>query len=200
MLELINKRTLQFNGIFGMSDDIVGNFDLKLKEVLTQFRPAQEVAESFKQNLETHKTANTELVENAENLLFTTFTKSIAEQVTVTPKYIEEETEKLNSELWELVKYYFLYEKPDCYEINDSDRTLKLIESYRPYLFSYKDDRLTRQKSYEGYSEYGMSPDFRPSFKRITFTSLLVKGILKELDAIDTSEAILYVDSDIEPC
>lgn len=200
MLELINKRTLQFNGIFGMSDDIVGNFDLKLKEVLQQFRPLAEVTESFKQNLETHKTANTELVDNTENLLFTTFTKSIAEQVTVTPKYIEEEAEKLNSELWELVKYYFLYERPDFYEINDSDRTLKLIEGYRPYLFSYKDDRLTRQKSYEGYSEYGMSPDFRPSFKRITFTSLLVKGILKELDALETSQAILYVDSDIEPC
>ena len=32
MLELINKRTLQFNGIFGMSDDIVGNFDLNLRK------------------------------------------------------------------------------------------------------------------------------------------------------------------------
>lgn len=32
MLELINKRTLQFNGIFGMSDDIVGNFDTKIKK------------------------------------------------------------------------------------------------------------------------------------------------------------------------
>lgn len=201
MLELINKRTLQFNGIFGMSDDIVGNFDLKLKEVLPQFRPLAEVAESFKQNLEEHKTTNTEIIENTENILFTTFTKSIADKVTVTPKYIEEQKEQLNNDLWELVKYYFLNEKPDWYEINDDNRTLKLIEGYgRPYLFSYKEDNLMRQKAYEGYSEYGMSPDFKPSFKRITFTSLLVKGILKELDSVDTTQAILYVDSGIEPC
>lgn len=201
MLELINKRTLQFNGIFGMSDDIVGNFDLKLKEVLQQFRPLAEVAESFKQNLEEHKTTNTEIIENTENILFTTFTKSIADKVTVTPKYIEEQKEQLNNDLWELVKYYFTYEKPDWYEINDDNRTLKLIEGYgRPYLFSYKEDNLMRQKAYEGYSEYGMSPDFKPSFKRITFTSLLVKGILKELDSVDTTQAILYVDSGIEPC
>lgn len=201
MLELINKRTLQFNGIFGMSDDIVGNFDLKLKEVLPQFRPLAEVAESFKQNLEEHKTTNTEIIENTENILFTTFTKSIADKVTVTPKYIEEQKEQLNNDLWELVKYYFTYEKPDWYEINDDNRTLKLIEGYgRPYLFSYKEDNLMKQKAYEGYSEYGMSPDFKPSFKRITFTSLLVKGILKELDSVDTTQAILYVDSGIEPC
>lgn len=201
MLELINKRTLQFNGIFGMSDDIVGNFDLKLKEVLQQFRPIKEVAESFKQNLEEHKTENKELVEDTENTLFTTFTKSIADKVTVTPKYIEEQKEQLNNDLWELVKYYFLNIKPDWYEIDDNDRTLKLIEGYgRPYLFSYKEDNLARQKAYEGYSEYGMSTDFKPSFKRITFTSLLVKGILKELDGIETSQAILYVDSEIEPC
>lgn len=201
MLELINKRTLQFNGIFGMSDDIVGNFDLKLKEVLQQFRPLSDVAKSFKENLEEHKTSNTEIVENTENILFTTFTKSIADKVTVTPKYIEEQKEQLNKDLWELVKYYFLNIKPDWYEINDNDKTLKLIEGYgRPHLFSYKEDNLTRQKTYEGYSEYGMSADFKPSFKRITFTSLLVKGILKELDNMETSQAILHVDSEIEPC
>lgn len=201
MLELINKRTLQFNGIFGMSDDIVGNFDMKLKEVLLQFRPLAEVAESFRQNLEEHKIENKKLVEYNENVLFTTFTKSIADKVTVTPKYIEEQAQQLNAELWELVKYYFLNIKPDLYEIDDSNRTLKLIEGYgRPYLFNYKEDNFGRNKAYEGYSEYGMSADFKPGFKRITLTSLLVKGILKELDKIDTSQAIIYVDSNIEPC
>lgn len=55
MLELINKRTLQFNGIFGMSDDIVGNFDTKIKEVLKDFRHRDEVAQAFKENLTTHR-------------------------------------------------------------------------------------------------------------------------------------------------
>lgn len=201
MLELINKRTLQFNGIFGMSDDIVGNFDLKLKEVLEQFRPVQEVAQSFKENLEEHKTENEELVRDTENVLFTTFSKSIADKVTVTPQYIEEQAELLNRDLWELVKYYFLNIKPDWYEIDDENKTLKLIEGYnRPYLFDYKDDNLMKQRKYEGYSEYGLSPDFKPSKKRITFTSLIAKGIMKELESVDTKQAILYVDSEIEPC
>lgn len=201
MLELINKRTLQFNGIFGMSDNIVGNFDLKLKEVLEQFRPVADVAQSFKDTLKEHQASNEELVKDSENVLFTTFSKSIADKVTVTPQYIEEQTQKLNNDLWELVKYYFLNIKPDWYEIDDEAQTLKLIEGYgRPYLFSYKEDKFMRQRAYEGYSEYGMSPDFKPSFKRITYTSLLVKGIMKELENLDTPQAILYVDSDIEPC
>lgn len=58
MLELINKRTLQFNGIFGMSDDIVGNFDTKIKEVLKDFRHRDEVAQTFHKNLTTHRQTN----------------------------------------------------------------------------------------------------------------------------------------------
>lgn len=201
MLELINKRTLQFNGIFGMSDDIVGNFDLKLNEVLTKFRPVSEVAKGFIDNLREHKLSNEELVKDSENVLFTTFSKSIADKITVTPQYIEEQTEELNKDLWELVKYYFLNVKPDWYEIDDTNRTLKLIDGYnRPYLFDYKEDNLMRHRKYEGYSEYGMSADFRPSYKRITYTSLLAKGIMKELESTNTKQAVLYVDSDIEPC
>ncbi len=106
MLELINKRTLQFNGIFGMSDDIVGNFDTKIKNVLKDFRHRDEVAQAFKENLSTHRKENEQLVENSEDILFTTFTKSVADKVTVTPDYIEEKNEELNNDLWELVKYY----------------------------------------------------------------------------------------------
>lgn len=201
MLELINKRTLQFNGIFGMSDDIVGNFDLKLNEVLEKFRPASDVAQSFKDTLKEHQASNEELVKNSENVLFTTFTKSIADKITVTPQYIEEQAQELNRDLWELVKYYFINIKPDWYEIDDKAQTLKLIEGYnRPYLFDYKEDNLMRHRKYEGYSEYGMSQDFKPSYKRITYTSLLAKGIMKELEKLNTKQAILYVDSEIEPC
>lgn len=201
MLELINKRTLQFNGIFGMSDDIVGNFDLKLNEVLLNFRPSQEVAQSFKDTLQEHKTSNEEIVKDSENVLFTTFTKSIADKITVTPQYIEEQTEQLNQDLWELVKYYFTNIKPDWYEIDDTNKTLKLIDGYnRPYLFDYKEDNLIRQRKYEGYSEYGMNSNFKPSYKRITYTSLLAKGIMKEIEETQTKQAVLYVNSDIEPC
>ncbi len=201
MLELINKRTLQFNSIFGMSDDIVGNFDVKLKDILSEFRPANIVAESFQKNLQEHKTSNEQLVSDTENILFTTFTKSIADKVTVSPKYIEEQAKEANDILWELVKYYFTNIKPGWYSIDNEKQTLTLIEGYRcPYLFEYREDQFNRRKNYEGYSKYGMSPDFKPHYGRITLTSLLAKGILKELDAVDTKEAILYVSSEIEPC
>lgn len=199
ILELINKRTLQFNGIFGMSEEIVGNFDTKLKDVLQEFRPLSEVEKSFKLNLKEHKESNEELVEHCENVLFTTFTKSIADKVTVSPKYIEEQIKKVNNDLWEIIKYYFLNIKPDWYIIDDENQTLTLHEDYRrPYLFDYYVDY--HKKAYEGYQKYGMSPDFSPSYGRITFTSTFSKGIIKQVCENVPDEAVLYVSSDIEPC
>lgn len=200
MLELINKRTLQFNGIFGMSDDIVGNFDTKLKDVLQEFRHANTVQEAFKTNLTEHKTDNEKLVEHSEDILFTTFSKSIADKITVTPQYIEEKAEELNADLWELVKYYFTEIKPDWYVIDDENKTLTLIEGYkRPYLFEYTGE-FERRRAYEGYQSYRMAKDFKPTRGRITLTSLFAKGILKELDMRCCSEAKICVNSEIEPC
>lgn len=199
MLELINKRTLQFNGIFGMSDDIVGNFDTKIKEVLKDFRHRDEVAQAFKENLTEHRQANEQLVENSEDILFTTFTKSIADKVAVTPAYIEEKAAELNAELWELVKYYFETIKPDWYEIDDENKTLTLIEGYkRPYLFSFNDNG--RMRNYEGYKRYGLGKDFKPQTGRISFTSTFAKGILREIDTNIAPEAKIYINADIEPC
>lgn len=200
MLELINKRTLQFNGVFGMSDDIVGNFDTKLKDLLKEFRHANAVSEAFTDNLKEHKDSNETLVEHSEEILFTTFTKSIADKVTVTPQYIEEQAEKLNNELWELVKFYFSKIKPDWYVIDDEKRTLSLTEGYkRPYLFDYTNE-YNRRAGYEGYQTYGMDKNFKPVRGRIALTSLLAKGILKELSELHVSEAKIYVNADIEPC
>ena len=199
MLELINKRTLQFNGIFGMSDDIVGNFDTKIKEVLKDFRHIDEVAQAFKENLSTHRKENERLVENSEDILFTTFTKSIADKVTVTPAYIEEKTAEVNNDLWELVKYYFETIKPGWYEIDDENKTLTLVEGYkRPYLFSFNDNG--RMKNYEGYKRYGLGKDFKPQTGRISFTSVFAKGILREIDTNIPPEAKIYVNADIESC
>lgn len=199
ILELINKRTLQFNGIFGMSDEIVGNFDMKIKEVLNDFRHRDEVAVAFKENLTEHRQSNEKLVENYEDALFTTFTKSIADKVTVTPKYIEEKVDEINNDLWELVKYYFENIKPDWYEIDNENKTLTLIEGYkRPYLFTFNDNG--RKRNYEGYKRYGLGKDFRPQTGKISFTSVFAKGILREIDTNIAPEAKIYVDSDIGPC
>ncbi len=60
ILELINKRVLQFDGIFGMSDPLVGNFDTSLAEILPQLREKEEIAQAFSDNLQTHKPENKE--------------------------------------------------------------------------------------------------------------------------------------------
>ena len=123
ILELINKRTLQFNGIFGMSDDIVGNFDVKIKEVLKNFRHHDEVAQDFKENLTIHRSENEQLAQQTEDILFTTFNEDISNNVSISPKYVEEQTEELNNDLWELVKYYFTVEYHH-YIVDEKERTL----------------------------------------------------------------------------
>lgn len=199
ILELINKRTLQFNGVFGMSDDILGSFDTKIKEVLKDFRHRDIVAQSFKENLVTHREENKKLVENTEDMLFTTFSKSISDKVTISPDYIEEQTTELNSKLWELITYYFTEIKPDWYEIDNENRTLKLIEGYnRPFLFEYKD--MGRTKYYKGYQTYRMSHDSSDKKNVISFTSLLAKGLLNDIDSNCSPEAKILVNAEIEPC
>ena len=167
--------------------------------MLKDFRHRDEVALAFKENLTEHRQANEQLVENSADILFTTFTKSIADKVTVTPAYIEEKTEELNNDLWELVKYYFETIKPDWYEIDDENKTLTLIEGYkRPYLFSFNDNG--RMRNYEGYKRYGLNKDFKPQTGRISFTSTFAKGILREIDTNIAPEGKIYVNADIEPC
>ena len=201
ILELINKRTLQFNSIFGMSDDIVGNFDAKIKDVLQNFRHKDIVAKDFEHNLAEHKIENKKLVDTSEEVLFTTFTKSISSKVTVSPDYIKDKSDEINATLWELIKYYFTYLQPDWYEVDDKNKTLTLIEGYnRPFLFTYQEELRGRRKNYEGYQKYGMASDFIPVRGRISIMSLLAKGLLDKLDMDCPSEAKIYVDSNIEEC
>lgn len=179
ILELINKRTLQFEGIFGMSDDIVGNFDVTLEDVLKQRRSLNEIRSDFDGNIEVNRVSNEQIVSVAEASLFTTFTKDIAEKVTVSPKYIEERTENINEDLWEVVKFYFSENYPE-YIIDDEKKTLTLPDSEEiSKLFYY--DSGTRNIPYVGRRSYGMSKDFKPAAGKITLTSILVKGILNEI-------------------
>lgn len=137
ILELINKRTLQFEGIFGMSDDIVGNFDVRLEDVLLKRRMLNNIRTDMEINLEANREPNERIVSAAESSLFTTFTKDIAEKVSVSPKYIEEQAEFLNKDLWEVVKFYFAIKHPE-YVIDDYNQTLTLPDNAeQPHLFYY---------------------------------------------------------------
>lgn len=106
ILELINKRTLQFEGIFGMSDDIVGNFDIALEDVLKKRLTLSDIRADMQENMDVNRDQNEKIVSSAENSLFTTFTKYIAEKVSVSPKYIEEQAEPDDVEPPHMFYYY----------------------------------------------------------------------------------------------
>lgn len=186
ILELINKRTLQFEGIFGMSDDIVGNFDIALEDVSKKRLTLSDIRADMQENMDVNRDQNEKIVSSAENSLFTTFTKYIAEKVSVSPKYIEEQAEFLNKDLWEVVKFYFGTKHPE-YVIDDYNQTITLPDDVEPpHMFYYYTG--TRNVPYTGRRTYGMSKDFKPAAGRITLTSVLVRGILNEISCADKAE------------
>ncbi len=196
VLELINKRTLQFQGIFGMSDDIVGNFDETLEAVLQKRRTLTDIQRNFEQNLETNRESNTQIVAQAESSLFTTFTKEVAEKVKVAPEYIQEQADFVNRDLWEVVKYYFENQETR-YIIDDVNQTITLPDECEPYTLFYY-GRGDRNVPYVGHRQYGMAKDFKPVGGRIKLTSILVKGILNELEGYEFGR--IEAEGNVLPC
>ena len=163
ILELINKRTLQFDGIFGMSDSIIGNFDVPIDDVLSQIRKLAEIQQAFESNLAAHEETNKPLISHAENTLFTTFTKSVAEKITVTPQYIKEAAADINATLWELAK--ILFAQHEGYEIDEAAKTITLTAEEAPILFHHFTGKQNRP--YKSIKKYGMGANFKPQHGRI---------------------------------
>ena len=204
-LELVNKRLLVSDGVFGVSDAVMGGFthnlDTALEEVISHARTKEQVEAGYRQTLAVHEAENQQIVSSAEDILFTTFMGKLARKVAVTPQYVEKQTKALNDRLWELVKFFFgryneTYE--DCvYEIDDTGRTVTVTQ-YKalPCLFYYWSGSGSRK--YISQKRYGMAADFKPRHGRITLTRILGQGILHELECADSGE--LVVEADIEPC
>ena len=172
-LQLINKRILQFDGIMGMSDDVVGNFSANVKTGLdTAFAAARNKAEierDFEAILATHESENMDAVQEAENLLFTTFTRDIAQSITITPQYIKDRTEEINAKLWALTKWFF--HGKQGYRCIDETRTLKV--------------GFTAQKVFTGTRigryEYSIDDRTLPKSGRLTVMSPLTRSIISEI-------------------
>lgn len=193
VLELINKRTLQFGGIFGMSDDIVGNFDLSVDDVLKLRRRPDIIQNEIAQTLQSHREENQRIVDMAETSLFTTFTKEIADKVIVTPQYIAEKSAEVRDDLWRLVVYFLETNFPQQFDIDHNTQTIFLkSEQEAPVLFYHN------QRAYKSNKKYGMAPDFKPEAGRITLLSTMAFGIFHYISCFSHGE--LMVDADIEPC
>ncbi len=193
-LELINKRILQFSGIFGMSDSVIGNFNRDIEsgfsKELAKARTRQEIDQAHQTTLEQFEPENKQLVDRAEHSLFTSFTRDIAEKVHITPQYIESKTREIEEDLWYVTRWFFAGKQG--FRLDDATRTVAVTHLPPPKVFTGK--ALRRM-------EYSMAKDYQPRSGRHTVTGSLARGILGELfwRGIPESGSIV-VDTDMEPC
>ena len=200
IVELLRKRVLQFDGIFGLSDAIMDNFDVSIKDMLKQRRAQKDIQGSFETNRQEHRSENEEIVSEAENTLFTTFTKKVSDKIKITPKYIEEKSAELDEALWNITAHYFETEFAGKYMIDEETKTISLNPDEKPpHLFYYQvgEQDKQRHKPYTSLKKYGSGKNV-PLAYRITPSSILISGILYNSCCKPKGEIV--VDDDIEPC
>lgn len=205
-LELVNKRMLVTDGVFGITDEVIGGFtdslDTGFSETAKRIRTKEDVEEDYKQTLMKNETENKRAVSAAEDILFTTFTKELADKIKLSPRYISQKAEELNSALWNIVKWFFQQyneQNDDCFfEIDDEAKTI-IAANYQklPTLFYYWTG--SRNKPYQSLKAYGMGKDFKLRTGQITLSSIIGRGIIHELECSDSG--FLNVECGVdEPC
>ena len=194
-LELVSKRMLVSDGVFGVSDDVIGGFTddpAGAFPVLSdRLRTKAQVEAEYQQTLASHAEENKQLVAAAEDVLFTTFTKELADKIKLLPRYIETQAREINNDLWALAKYFFSrYNEThsDCfYVIDEAEQTITATNfEALPVLFYYWNG--SQNRKYQSQRVYGMAKDFKPRYGRITLTSIIGRGILHELECAETGE------------
>ena len=204
-LELVNKRMLVTDGVFGITDDVLGGFTDDVKAafpvIAQQLRPRAQIEQAYRQTLSTHEEDNRQTVSAAEDILFTTFTKELADKVKINPKYVNRRGQELNNDLWEITKWFFTRyneKNDDCrFVIDETTRTITATE-YRelPVLFYYWTG--SRNRPYRSQKMYGMAKDFKPKAGQITLSSIIGRGILHELEC--ANEGVLTIPTVQAPC
>ena len=204
-LELVNKRMLVTDGVFGITDDGLGGFTDDVKAafpvIAQQLRPRAQIEQAYRQTLSTHEEDNRQTVSAAEDILFTTFTKELADKVKINPKYVNRRGQELNNDLWEITKWFFTRyneKNDDCrFVIDETTRTITATE-YRelPVLFYYWTG--SRNRPYRSQKMYGMAKDFKPKAGQITLSSIIGRGILHELEC--ANEGVLTIPAVQESC
>lgn len=192
-LELASKRTLVSDGVFGISHAVLGGFsddlDAAFKKISERIRTATQVEADYQQTLTERANENRKQVASAEEILFTTFSKQLADKVYLTPRYVEQRTAEMNQKLWDLAKWFFNQynaSHTDCFfEIDDTAQTITATRyESLPTLFYYWNG--SRNRKYQSLKAYGMAKDFKPRSGRITFSSIIGQGILREVECADT--------------
>ncbi len=194
ILELINKRVLQFSGIFGMSDAVIGNLGVDLRsgfsKVLGKARTKEEIDRAYQGVLQEFEAENKRLVKQAEHSLFTSFTREVASRVEITPQYIEDKSKEINDDLWLLTRYFF--EDKCGFRLDDETRTVSCSAVIPPKVFTG-----TRM----GRNEYSMAKGYQPRSGRHTITGTLAKSIVHEIAWTGIPErGEITISAACEPC
>lgn len=204
-LELVSKRMLVSDGVFGVSDEVLGGFTGDLagafRTLARRTRTKAQVEEDYQRTLRERETVNRDIVASAEEIFFTTFTQELADKVKLSPRYIDERAARINETLWELAKWFFTRyneEHDDCrFVIDEYEKTISATAYEKlPVLFYYWDG--SRNKRYQSQKKYGMGMGFTPRHGRVTLSSIIGRGILHELECAD--EGRLIVRGAQEPC
>ena len=90
-----------------MSDNVRGNFGVDFGKALTLARTKEEIDRAYSKTLEEFETENKRIVDQTEQSLFTSFTKNVADRVTIISQYIKEEVDRINDNLWAVVSWFF---------------------------------------------------------------------------------------------
>lgn len=192
VLELVGKRTLLMDGVFGLSDDVVGGFTTLegLPTLLEAGRTRQEIEAAFTETLQTHEEENKERVDRAEELLFATFTKSAADQIHITPQYVESKRREINDGLWRVLRWFF--GRHPAFLIDEDARSIRTFHNPAPHVFTGA--RLGRD-------EYSMTDKTLPKSGWITIGSSMVQNVLREIfwNGIHESGGVV-VDGDLPDC
>lgn len=190
-LELVSKRHILSDGVFGVSDSVIGGFTGNLDKAIKSLhaRTKAQVEKDYQNTLEQNEEENRQIVESAEDILFTTFTKELSDKIKITPQYVEEKSKTINEDLWQITRYYFdewNKERTDChFEIDDINRTIKATDYIElPHLFYYPTSN--GNKAYKSLKE----------FKKFSLLSPLSKGITFNIGCSDKGKII----ADTENC
>lgn len=189
MLELINKRISQFSGVFGMSDDIIGNFGIDLSSSFNSARSKKEIATAFNEILKKYEKENKQLVKTAKHSLFSSFFDGVSENITISPQYIENEIKKINDDLWDITKYFFNNKR--AFDLDDETRTISCFGSPTKVFTGTAMRR----------NEYSMDKNYQPRSGRHTITGTLARNILHEIFWKGVPESgKIVVEGQLNPC
>ena len=192
-LELYKKRIKQFAGIFGISDEIVGNF-YDADGVMAYFnqyaRNKAEIIQTFDEQFTNRETDNTTTTNKAKTTLFSTFDEAISHTVTITPEYVETKRQELNDDLWYVTAS--VLDKQSGIWLNHDTRTIRAMSGIGSSpLF---------KRLYIRRDEYSMTDTTLPKSGRYTLTSKLALNVLRHVaDDKTNDEGIIYI-SNTEPC